>query len=290
MEKRTSCCTTHLLFLLIGVLILSIVSCETRGPIPTMPKPGRKIKQSFTIHDDNVNGVVLRGQNISVREITNFYYNEHDLLDSLNAFDSTNTILVKSLKLDYNTPGKIRGYFFDYLAGNYVLDLYYNANYELTRVTDVFGLGWGIFVDYSNNKIIHTDLTLGATTSLTNFVYDSHDNLIQYIISDTLGQPNIKVQLEYDLANTIPEALDIRFAGVGLRYLYAGGVNVISLMGLNYGLGNTNRVVKRTETHIATNEPLRTFYESYSLNDSSEIIGKTLTLNDTIDVFYEYRY
>jgi hypothetical protein len=98
------------------------------------------------------------------------------------------------------------------------------------------------------------------------------------------------VQLEYDHSKVIPEYLDIKFAGVGLRYLYAGGVNVISLMGLNYGYGNTNWVTKRTETNIQTSEVTRVFLESFSVNGDNEIVGKTVTLNDTIDIFYEYHY
>ncbi|MBK6276158.1 MAG: hypothetical protein IPF58_16395 [Saprospirales bacterium] len=63
----------------------------------------KRIKQSFKVHDDNVNNVDLRKQNISIREVANFYYNTAGLLDSLNVFsDSTpGATLLKSIKFNY---------------------------------------------------------------------------------------------------------------------------------------------------------------------------------------------
>ena len=82
------------------VVIATLHSCVPNGDNnPTM----RKIKQSIKVHDDNINGINLRVQNLSIRENARFYYNSIGLLDSMDVFSDTtaSATLLKSLKLVY---------------------------------------------------------------------------------------------------------------------------------------------------------------------------------------------
>ena len=84
--------------------------------------------------------------------------------------------------------------------------------------------------------------------------------------------------------------MDIRFASAGILYVYSGGVNVISLMGLNYGLGNTHRIFKRKEYNLQTSQNGFNYIFEYGVNNNEEIIDRKITVNDTIDITYQYRY
>ena len=155
---------------------------------------------------------------------------------------------------------------------------------------DTLGIGFGLFVTYTDNKIDKIKSVLDSTFTLTNFVYDANNNLIQYIIGDYRNQPNTRVVYQYDYSRQIPQYMDIRFASAGIKYIYAGGINVISLMGMNYGLGNTHRILKRDESNLQTGrDGLRYLFE-YGLNNNEEIVNRKITVSDTIEVFYEYRF
>ncbi|MFN8296252.1 MAG: hypothetical protein U0T69_08655 [Chitinophagales bacterium] len=269
-------------------LAITLLACK-----PTTPNPvARKIKQSVKLHEDNVNGAQLRINNIRIREVTNFFYNAEGLLDSFNIFsDSSQTILMRSLKLTYLPNNKIRGIFFDdsatpkYVAG----DFYYNTNRQLMKLADTMNLDlYGLFFTYNNNKITNVNVQPG-NGNIANLLYDSNDNLVQYTTTDVAGNP-IKVRFNFDYTKSIPNNLDLKFGSAGVRFMYAGGVNVISLMGLNLGAGNTNWVIQQTESLISTGQVTNTFQCDYSPNSNQEIINRTVTLNDTISVYYEYKY
>ena len=96
---------------------------------------------------------------------------------------------------------------------------------------------FGIFFSYTSSKITNIRITvLGTSTNITNFVYDGNNNLQQYILPDS-NNVLYKIAFTYDLNKPISSDLDIRFASAGIQFLYAGGVNVISLIGLNTGVG-----------------------------------------------------
>ncbi len=286
-EKVELMITRNTSFCITGLMIIGLLSCET---IPTRPD-ARKIRQSFKIHDDNVNGFEARINNISIREVTNFYYNPDGTLDSLEVFsDSTQTHLKKSMKLQY-LSGKVRGFLFEDSTGHFALDFYYGANKEFTKMTDTLGLGLGLFFTYADNKITHMDAILpGNMSSLTDFVYDVNNDLVQYIIRDNTGNPFIKVIYEFDYTHPVPENLDIRFASGGIRFLYSGGVNVLALMGINDGVGNKLRIVKRTEILISTGQVQNAYEFNYTSNANDEITNRKVNLNDSINVYYEYKY
>ena len=276
-----------LFLLLISTLLL--FSC---GSDPDLRRPAeRKVRQSIKIHDDNVNGIDVRTLNNRVADITNFYYNSDGLLDSLNVMsDSTpSSRLIKSMKLTY-FPNKIRGAIFDDSTGTFYVDFRFNTSKQLTAIIDTLGIGFGTFVTYTNNKISKIQTVLDSVSTLNNFVYDAQDNLIQYVTSDYRNRPLTRVTYEYDYSRLIPQYMDIRFASAGILYVYSGGVNVISLMGLNYGLGNTHRIFKRKEYNLQTSQNGFNYIFEYGVNNNEEIIDRKITVNDTIDVSYQYRY
>lgn len=274
---------TNHFFLIIVATIALFCSCEPE------PNPAsRKIVQSLKVHDDNVNGVNLRVQNLTIRENANFHYRTDGLLDSFDVFMDTlpGSALLKSLKLAYFND-KVRAFAKD-TSGLIVMDFYFNSKRQITKMVDTTGTGF--YFTYTNDKISLIKVNLDNVTYLNNLVYDSHNNLIQYMITNTDSQAVTRVNLEYDLNNAISEQLDIKFVSAGIRFIYAGGVNVFSLAGLNYGLKNTNRIIKRTEYNLLTGQTLYSYSIDYNTNNNQEIINRNIVLNDSIEVFYEYRY
>ena len=259
---------------------------------PTENPVEKRIKQSFKVHDDNVNNVDLRKQNISIREVANFYYNTAGLLDSLNVFsDSTpGATLLKSIKFNY-LADRVRARIFFAPNDRNVGDFFFNSSKQVTKIVDTSGLDlFGIFFSYTSSKITNIRITvLGTSTNITNFVYDGNNNLQQYILPDS-NNVLYKIAFTYDLNKPISSDLDIRFASAGIQFLYAGGVNVISLIGLNTGVGNTNRITDRVETKVIGGEEGNVYQYEYSTNNIDEIVSRKITINDTVDVFYDYRY
>ena len=114
---------------------------------PTENPVEKRIKQSFKVHDDNVNNVDLRKQNISIREVANFYYNTAGLLDSLNVFsDSTpGATLLKSIKFNY-LADRVRARIFFAPNDRNVGDFFFNSSKQVTKIVDTSGLDlFGIF-------------------------------------------------------------------------------------------------------------------------------------------------
>ena len=278
----------QLLFLFSIVIITLLPSCvQNSSNFPVI----RKIEQSLKIHDDNVNGINLRVQNVSLRENANFHYNNSGLLDSMDIFSNTisGSTLVRSLKLIYYND-KVRAVVFD-TAGSFELDLYFDSNRNITKMVDPFGSGCGIYLDYINNKI--SEIKVKSTIDsfyYTNFVYDGNNNLIQFIITDKQSQPNFKINIYYDLSKNITNDLDLKFSSKGVKFLYAGGVNVLSFAKLNYGLSTKNRIIKRTEENLQTGGSEDSYLFDYTTNNNDEITNRKIVINDTTDVFYEYRY
>jgi hypothetical protein len=277
----------NLFFILLIATIAILHSC---GPRPTSDPVKRKIKQSIKKHDDNINGINLRVQNITIRENANFHYRPDGLLDSFDVYDDTlpGARLIKSLKLKYFSD-RVRAFAHD-TSGNVVLDFYFNSKNQITKMIDTLEFGNGFYFTYTNDKISNIKVDLNDVTYLNNFVYDANNNLIQYTITNTDSTPVTRVILEYDANKKIPMDLDIKFVSTGIRFLYAGGVNVFSLANLNYGTANTNRIIRRTEYDLPTNAQAFDYIINYTTNTNNEITNRKIVVNDSIDVFYEYRY
>ena len=155
-------------------------------------------------------------------------------------------------------------------------------------MVDTLGLNLGFHFTYQNNKIDEVVLNLGTPISLlNNFIYDQNNNLTQYTTLDSIGN-KVKVNFEYNTQNITPN-LDIKFASGGIRFLYAGGINVLSLMGINYGVGNKNQIISRIDKNLSTGINT-TYLFDYTKNNFNEIIARKIIVNDTIDVYYNYIY
>lgn len=275
---------------IILILMLIFTGC-TKGGSYIEPEAEARIKKSVFSHDDNANGSHLKKQGIEIREVTNFYYNESDLLDSFHLFyDSLQVNLARSLKVTY-TDSNV--YFLEeYDRGKTLINEYhFNDKKQLTKIRNVFNpdLTKGIFISYFNDRISNIKLVLNETIELSNFLYDSKNNLLQYTLKNENGIIYL-IQYTYDIDNSIPKQLDIKFGVVDLLHWYAGGVNVMNLIGLNLGLGNTNRILERIEKIQSTDEILRSYKFSYSENSQKQMVGRDIILNDTISVFYQYYY
>lgn len=276
----------NIICILLSCTLLLLCCQPNNNNKPTL----RKIKQSLKVHDDNINGILLRTQNITLRENANFHYNNYGLLDSMDVYNDTiaSSTLIKSLKLQY-LPNKIRAFVYD-TSGRFILDLYYDADRKIVKMVDTTLGNFGFFFTYNNNKISNIKIELDSISHFANFIYDGKNNLTQYVITDNQSQSLTRVNYEYDLDNKITKELDIRFLSGGVRFLYAGGVNILSLMNLNYGLGNNNRIKSRQEFNLQTAQEGNKYLFDYTINNNQEITTRKIVVNDTIDVFYEYRY
>lgn len=274
----------------IFILLWFIVGCNKEGG-DVLPEKEARIKKSVFSHDDNANGSHFKKVGIEIREVTNFYYNESELLDSFNLFyDSLQLNVARSLKVTYTDSNTLYTQEFE-MGKTFVNEYHFNEKKQLTKIRNAFNadLTKGIFIDYFNDKISNIKLVLNETTELYDFVYDSDNNLLQYTMKDEKGTVYL-IQYAYDTQNAIPQQLDIKFGVLDLKHWYAGGVNVIDLIGLNLGLGNTHQLLERIEKLQATDELLRSYKFSYSQNSQNQIVGRNIILNDTISVFYQYYY
>jgi hypothetical protein len=267
-------------------VIFSLFSCD---PTTNKNPAFRKIKQSFKIHEDNVNIKDLRINAAPLKEAASFFYNPDGLLDSLVVMSDTTSsaTILKSIKLFYQSD-LVRAKLFSASSGASTANIYYNTNKQVTKIIfEPLVLNLGFILSYSNNKLSRLQSSPDLKDIYKNFVYDGNNNLIQFISvnNDILT----KVNFTYHTQN-IPQDFDIKLASFGFQYLYAGGVNILSLLGLNTGIANTNRIFTRTETDFNTGNKTIDYIFNYSENSNNEIIGRNITVNDTIDVEYDYRY
>ena len=271
--------------------LLLIIGCTPNNSI-TPPDTYFRIKQSIRKHDDNANGKpILRiQQNITIREISNFMYNGNNLLDSANVYDSTNTILIKSIKLHYNIiPNVVKADLYSAATGRSVANIHYNTQKQITKIIfDNPIPEFGFVFTYNNNKLSNISLSPIPLPVYQNFVYDINNNLLQFTTRDSAGTL-YKSNFTYS-STKIPTVLDIRYASVGFQFLYLGGVNIIDMLGLNTGLGNTHQMLTRTDTRVSDNQVLAKYNFDYTINADNKYIGRTITYNDTIQVFYDYNY
>jgi hypothetical protein len=267
------------------------MSCSKDAGKKDIENTETRIRKSVKTHDDNANGSYLRQSAIEIREITNFYYNESDLLDSFHVFyDSLQQVLTRSLKATYTDSNMILVEEFD-RGKTHFNEYHYNDKRQLTKVRSTVqpDLSKGLFINYINDKIVEINLVLDKIVVLNNFLYDSRDNLLQYTIKDDDGTLYL-VKYKFDEVKKIPKQMDIKFGVVDLLHWYAGGVNVLELLGLNTGVGNTNWIMERTESVMSTDELKRSYKFSYTDNIQNQITNKNIILNDTISVFYQYYY
>lgn len=296
----------NVLIIIIAMLILCHLSCNKDAvyaekgnhhgiidTIPRVPAPSLKIRQSIKIHDDNVNGVYLRQIN-RIQEAVYFFYNEDNLLDSLAVFSDTaqDATLKRTMKLHYlPAENKIAAYLYDEHQGNFKMFITYDNNKKVLAISNPDYLKeMGIFYIYEGEKLVHKKYDFGAVAIATKMNYDEYYNLTDYELYPQV-EKYIKVNLEYDYNSPVNSDFDIRFNSKEIIFIYEGGVNVLSLMGLNTGLGNRHFIKKRTETRLEDTTSVRNQYLfEYQKDNYGRLINRKIIINDEDEIFFEYNY
>ena len=277
-------------YLVIVVTLLALIGCNPEKINPQ--QSARKIVQSNLVHEDNVNGRIALGGNII--ESNNFIYNTNGLLKTVTVYDDTafGGNLLKQVEFVYY-PDKVRAYtfnVFDTVNRNYVYDLYFNAQKQVVKLIDTSGNG--LQITYVADKITHIkDSTALRVLDYQNFIYDGN-NLKQYELSINGGTPIGKAELEYS-TKTIVDELDTRFFSKDIKFIYIGGLNLITKVGLNFGINNSNELRKRTETNLVLNQIVDTYFfkYEYNVNNSSEIIKRSISRTSSPDtLYYQFKY
>lgn len=247
-------------------------------------EPQRRIRQANLVYEDNVNGRVLG----NVLESTNFYYNPDGSLGRVSVYDDTtvSATLLKDFTIAYQTDKVVLNTY--YIVDGYrVLHFYFNDKKQITRLVDT--LGNGLRFQYLNDRIqsFYDSSALGILR-YTNFVYDANNNLLQYEVAVNNDPAFGRAVLEYS-SNPISDELDTRFFNKDIKFIYIGGLNLVSKLGLNFGLSSSNTLIKRTEM-ILPDETITEIYEfGYIYNNNQEIIKRNMRWT-TDTLFYQFKY
>lgn len=258
----------------------------------TNPSEQRRLKQSIRIHDDNINGTTLKIVN-RVQEVVNFFYNSDGLLDSLSVLSDTSAYatLKKTMKFRYLPEQNIvRANMYEFRQGNFVMDFHYDNNKNVIKfVHSLNGVESGIFYFYNGQILQNQKYVFGKVGVAGNFIYDSYYNLTQYEVYTQLEEA-YRIHIDYDYSRPVEEVFDIRFNSVEFALLHEGGVNIISLLGLKAGLGNSHYISKRSEFHITDGAPRNHYDYEYLFNTQGDLVHRKIIVNDSMEVNYEYNY
>jgi len=264
------------------------------GTITGNPDPAvYKVRQSIKIHDDNVNGVFLR-QMIRIQEAVYYFYNDNDLLDSLAVYSDTSksATLKRTMKLHYlPAENKIIASLYDIQQGYFEMFITYDNNKKVLAISNPnYPKEKGIFYIYEGEKLVHKKYDFGTVAIATKMNYDPYYNLTDYELYPQ-AEKSIKVNLEYDYNSPVNSDFDIRFNSKEITFIYEGGVNILSFMGLNTGLGNAHFIKKRTETRIEDTSSVRNQYLfEYQKDKYGRLINRRIIINDESDIVFEYNY
>lgn len=290
--------SSNLKFGLYCIALVFIISCGTANPNPSTTD--NKITSSNIVHEDNINGRIINPDfNLDTNIINNyrFIYNPNGTLNSISVFDdsSNSAILEKEIKFVYYS-NKVRWFTFNLIdpTPQRVYDAFYNSKKQVIRIADSSGIGYDIL--YTNDKISFQGDTSNTypIDEYKNFVYENN-NLIQYDIYRA-GNVFAKITYEYGIKPSIP-LFDLTFYTKNIKFLYISGIDIISLTGLSFGIGNSNIILKRNEIFMPsgiTNETYNFDYE-YDLKFKKKIIKRSIArfgletpIPDTL--FFQYKY
>jgi hypothetical protein len=266
------------LLVLIVILLGMIESCVN----PALPL--RRIRQSNKMYEDNVNGRVYR----NVEESTNFLYNADGTLGRVTVYDDTtiSANLLKDYSIEYQSNRVVINTY-DIAYGYKKLYFYFNDKKQLTDLRDT--IGNGIRFSYTDDRI--TDILDSSSTGYLhyiNFVYDINNNLTSYDLLNLSGNPTIRAVLEYN-SDPITDELDTRLFQKYANYIYIGGLNLVSKLGLNMGISNTNTLIHRTELRLIVGDTGDVYKFGYIYNADREIIKRNFQYKDDT-LFYQFKY
>lgn len=280
------------------IALIFIISCKPEAIGSS--SADKNITSSNFVHEDNINGRIINTNiNLDTNIIDNyrFIYNSNGTLNSISVFDDSSNfaILQKEVKFIYY-PNKVRWYTFNLIdpTPQRVYDAFFNSKNQVIRIADSSGIGYDIL--YTNDKVSFQGDTSNTypIDEYTNFVY-KNNNLIQYDIYRS-GSIFAKITYEYGTKPAIP-VFDLILYNRNIRFLYISGLDVISLTGLNFGIGNTNIMLKRTEIYMPSLITNLTYnfdyeYDAKLKNKISKrsiaISGLEVPIPDTL--FYQYKY
>lgn len=280
------------------VALIIIISCKPEATTPS--STSNNITSSNFVHEDNINGRIINPNiNLDTNIINNFrfIYNANGTLNSISVFDDSSNfaILQKEVKFVYY-PNKVRWFTFNLIdpTPQRVYDAFFNSNKQVIRIADSSGIGYDIL--YTNNKVSFQGDTSNTYPfdEYKNFVYDGN-NLRQYDIYRA-GNIYAKITYEYGTKPAIP-LFDLMLYNRNIRFLYISGLDIISLTGLNFGIGNTNIMLRRTEIYMPSSITNLTYDFDYEYDTifrtkiskrSIAISGIGIPEPDTL--FYQYKY
>ncbi len=253
----------------------------------------RRIKKSNKVIIDNANRTTKAHADRIAESITYFYNNE-GLLRQLNIYvdSSSNATLIAALNVSYFNNAIL----INNLSTFPPVGLFF-VHDNLKRIKSINSISSedSIKFNYNNqnqvNEIISID-SVGIVKQHFDFVYDANNNLISYKTKDRLNNNLIStVDLAYYPNYTIRNEFDSRFYREETRLFHLGGLNLIYMIGLNYGNTTKNALKQRTERTPNLTGAIRTTVHtfSYEFNSNNEIIYRYLYgPNDTLKYNFEY--
>lgn len=271
--------------------------------VPTPPPPSldststpynplqKRIKSSIKIHDDNVNGVYFRKVN-KIQEAVYYFYNEDDLLDGLIVYSDTSRRKVnKSAEFEYiPAENKVKGQFYDTQLGHLEMDIHYNGKKQVLKISyELPEYEIGVFFDYKDDTLTEYRIIYHTYSIGYNMEYDENGNLMKYLVKYP-SKGDYQVEFKYDNSVQVDPTFDIRFASIDTKFLYEGGVNILHLMGLNTGIGNTHIVIERNETNIPAHTVRNQYKFEYRTDNLSRIIERKATFNQQAEAVYQFNY
>lgn len=250
-------------------------------------KPGvnteEQIKQADFVYEDNVNGRVPPPDNII--ESTQFYYNSDGTLNRATVYDDTTLTahLLKELNITYLSDKVIIQTYLDTI-GNVTYTAAFNAKKQITSLT--LADSSGLYISYFNDRI-SSIRTLPSGDEYLSFIYDNNDNLLQYDLN--IGGFLVgRAILEYD-NELIHNDFDSRFFTKDIKFIYLGGLDLITKLGLNYGKSTQNKLVKRTEINLLSSSVTETYRYNYTQNSKGDINRRNVQFSsDTL--YYRFKY
>lgn len=196
-----------------------------------------------------------------------------------------NATIIKTIKFNYYADKIVlQGYIQN--SGSGFLEFQFNTKKQITKIID--STNSGLYFTYLNDKIFEIkDTSISGIKYITNFIYDVENNLTHYEFKIN-DQIFANIDLEYNIT-LMPEELDTRFFNKDIKIIYIGGLNLVTKLGLNFGIGNRNTLIKRTETLAQTGQIFDIYLFKYEYNLNNEIIKRSMEFNEDT-LYYRYNY
>lgn len=285
--------THYFKFLLFTLLLACLAGCDKVNEA-TQPdgRYERRIKKSNKLVTDNANRT-KGGKEDKIKESIVYFYNSNGLLNQFNIYidTSSNAELLAAFNVMYFTNIILVS---NVLVSDVGLLFYHDNQKRVKLIKPILGID-SIKFNYNNNNQVNEIFiidSLGILKHHYDFVYDGSNNLLSYKTKERNNNNLIStIDLEYYTSYTIRNEFDSRFYREETRIFHLGGLNLIYMIGLNYGETTKNALKKRTEIIPDIDGGSATVINnfSYDFNDQNEIIYRYLYgPADTLRYNFEY--